>query len=168
MAIALLTICNDDLREKYKLCTSHGCHGKLLGPEKNYPEAKAALHRYDTVFDARPTIQELPTSVLLNILDNHHFVYEYDAQVHAQWHERVRMEILKRCIDPPPFIPKMAREEYISSRRKMIQALISIQEKNKKLDKCKSISIQDEPREEINQISSSSTRWKRFMSTMSL
>ena len=90
--------------------------------EANYREAKADLRDYDTVFDACPTISELPTSDLLTLLESHCDSIEYSA--------RLRAEILKRCIDPPLFTPKMAKNEYVSSRRKMVAALFAIEKLN--------------------------------------
>ena len=82
--------------------------------ERNYPEAKADLRDYDTVFDAQPTIPELPTSALLNILENHLVITESASTYYLQV-AQVRTEILKRCTEPPPFTPKMAKDEYVSS-----------------------------------------------------
>lgn len=120
--------------------------------ERNYPEAKADLRHYDTVFDAQPTIPELPTRDLLNILENNNGLMIC---------ERVRTEILKRCNDPPPFIPKMAKEEYISSRRKMIQALIAIDDNKyiQNINTCKCIQDEIVP-------NSTNSRWTRFMSNI--
>jgi len=87
--------------------------------EKQYNLAKADLIDYDRVFNAQPTMEQLPTSDLLDILESQQYSSEYIKQL--------RLEITRRCIDPPHFVPKMPRDEYTLNRKNMIQALLKMQ-----------------------------------------
>jgi hypothetical protein len=88
--------------------------------EKRFHDAKADLRDYDKKFNAEPLITQTPTNTLLNIIQSNIEDQEYT--------NKAREEILRRCkgAEPPQFIPIIPKEEYISSRRKMCLALISI------------------------------------------
>ena len=86
---------------------------------RNYADAKADLRDYDRVFNAEPTVSQSPTSALLDRLESQQYDVEYNA--------RLRAEILRRCTEgPEPFAPKMAKDDYAASRKRMIRALLSI------------------------------------------
>ena len=86
--------------------------------EKRFNDAKADLRDYDKRFNSEPLITQVPTNTLLKIIQSNMEDQEYT--------KKVSEEILRRCKEPEPFIPPMPKDEYISSRRKMCLALISI------------------------------------------
>jgi hypothetical protein len=86
--------------------------------EKRFHDAKADLRDYDKKFNAEPLITQTPTNTLLNIIQSKKEDKEFVIKVSE--------ELLRRWKEPEPFIPIMPKDEYISSRRKMCLALISI------------------------------------------